>query len=212
MRALIIGATGATGKDLVDVLSGDSNYTEVVLFVRRCSGIKDPKLIEIVTDFDRLENVSVHIRGDVLFSCLGTTLKAAGSKAAQRHIDYDIPLEFAELARSNGVDRLVLLSAYGADAKSWVFYSRLKGKLEHALEHVCFDQYIIFRPGSLIRRNSDRTAERFMNATFKFLNVLGVMRRFRPLSTTTLAEKLAKAPQKLPLGKHVVELEKIFKF
>ena len=212
MRALIIGATGATGKDLVEVLSRDSRYTEVVLFVRRCSGIEDPKLIEIVTDFDRLENVSVHIRGDVLFSCLGTTLKAAGSKAAQRHIDYNIPLKFAELARTNGVERLVLLSAYGADAKSWVFYSRLKGELEQALGHVSFDQYIIFRPGSLIRRNSDRTVERFMNATFKFLNLLGVMRRFRPLSTRILAEKLAKAPQELPFGKHIVELEKIFKF
>ena len=79
MKALIIGATGATGKDLVNVLLQDNTYTEVVIFVRRPTKITHPKLEEILTDFDDLEKVSADINGDVLFICLGTTLKAAGS-------------------------------------------------------------------------------------------------------------------------------------
>lgn len=78
MKALIIGAIGATGKDLVNILLQDPAYTEVVIFVRRTSAMAHPKLLEILTDFDKLDKVSEQIKGDVCFSCLGTTLKAAG--------------------------------------------------------------------------------------------------------------------------------------
>jgi uncharacterized protein YbjT (DUF2867 family) len=212
MRALIIGATGATGKDLVNVLLEDSGYKEVIVFVRRPCGLVHPKLVEILIDFDRLENVADQINGDVLFSCLGTTLKSAGSKDKQWHIDYEIPLKFAQIAKGNGVRSVVLLSAYGAASNSRIFYSRVKGALEVAMERLVFDQYIVFKPGSLVRKHSDRVAERIIIAVLRFLNNLGAMNRFRPLPTTTLAEKMAKAPNVLPAGKHVVELENIFNF
>jgi uncharacterized protein YbjT (DUF2867 family) len=212
MEALIIGATGATGKDLVKVLLLDADYTKVVLFVRRSSGMTDPKLSEIITDFDKLEEVSEYIKGDVCFSCLGTTLKAAGSKDKQWHIDYEIPLKFAEIARINGLSSLVLLSAYGASASSRVFYSKIKGKLEEGIDALEFDQYIIFKPGMLLRSNTDRSGERFMGGVLKFFNSLGLIRKFRPLATNLLAEKLARAPKVLANGKHVIELEKIFLF
>lgn len=212
MKALIIGATGATGKDLVNVLLQDSDYTEVVIFVRRASKISNPKLFEILTDFDKLDEVSEHIKGDVWFSCLGTTLKAAGSKNKQRHIDYEIPAKFAEIAKRNGIPRTVLLSAYGASTTSRVFYSRLKGKLEEKIASFYFDSYIVFRPGLLLRKDTDRTGERLSAGVLKFLNSLGLARKFRPLPTSTLAEKLAKAPKVLPSGKHVIELDKIFGF
>ena len=121
MKALVIGATGATGKDLVDVLLADTDYTEVVIFVRRPSGVAHAKLVEVITDFEKLPDSADHIKADVWFSCLGTTLKAAGSKDKQWQIDYDIPATFAEIAKRNGVPKAVLLSAYGASAKSKVF-------------------------------------------------------------------------------------------
>ena len=140
MKALIIGATGAAGKDLVNILLQDTYYSEVVIFVRRASRITHPKLTEIITDFDKLENVAEQIKGDVLFSCLGTTLKAAGSKDKQWHIDYEIPSTFAAVARRNEVPKIVLLSAYGASATSKVFYSRIKGKQEEKINRTF--QYI----------------------------------------------------------------------
>lgn len=212
MKALIIGATGATGKDLVNALLQDANYTQVVTFVRRAGGITHPKLSEVVTDFDKLEDVTKNITGDVLFSCLGTTLKAAGSKEKQWHIDYEIPLNFAGIAKRNGVSRIVLLSAYGAAPTSKVFYSKMKGQLEEETIRLAFDQCVIFRPGMLVRKDTDRLGEKLVTPILKFLNALGLIRKFRPLNTSVLAEKLAKAPKVLPAGKHVVELEKIFAF
>lgn len=212
MKALIIGATGATGKDLVNVLLQDPDYTEVVIFVRRPSGMAHPKLFEILTDFDKLEEVSEHIKGDVWFSCLGTTLKAAGSKDKQWHIDYEIPLKFAEMAKRKGVSGVVLVSAYGASPTSKIFYSKMKGKLEEDIASLAFDQCIIFKPGMLLRKDTDRSGERIMAGMLNFLNSLGLIRKFRPLLTSTLAEKLARAPKVLTAGKHVIELNKIFGF
>lgn len=212
MRALIIGATGATGKDLVNILLNDPDYKEVVTFVRKKSGNVHSKLSEIITDFDKLEEVAKHIAGDVWFSCLGTTLKAAGSKEKQWHIDYEIPLNFAKIAKRNGVSKVVLLSAYGATSTSKVFYSKMKGQLEEEITKLAFDQCIIFKPGMLVRKDTDRLGEKLITPIIKFLNNLGLIRKFRPLSTSILAEKMAKAPKVLPAGKHLVELDKIFGF
>lgn len=212
MKALVIGATGATGKDLVNVLLKDSDYKEVVLFVRRLNGLKHPKLTEILTDFDKLENISEFIKGDAFFSCLGTTLKVAGSKENQRHIDYEIPLKFAEIAKANGVSKAVLLSAYGASSSSKVFYSRIKGELEDKISSLGFDSYIVFQPGLLLRKDTDRMGERLSAALLKFLNGLGLIRKFQPMPTAVLAEKLAKAPKILQSGEHFITLDTIFRF
>lgn len=209
MKAIIIGATGATGKDLVQVLLRDPDYTEVVALVRRPSGLQHRKYAEIITDFDKLEEVSDFITGDVWFSCLGTTLKAAGSREKQWHIDHDLPLKFAEIARRNGIPKAVLLSAHGASTTSRVFYSRLKGTLDAAVIKLGFDSCVIFRPGFLLRRDTDRPAERLIAHALKFLNRLGLLRKFRPLPTSTLAEKLAQAPKIYGSGTHFIELDEI---
>ena len=212
MKALVIGATGATGRDLTDVLLLDNNYTSVTLFVRKTTGIVHPKLSEVIVNFDKPEDFSEYIVGDVLFSCLGTTLKTAGSKEKQWNIDYDIPLKFAEIARRNGVSSFVLLSAYGASANSNVFYSKMKGKLEEAIAALSFDKYIIFRPGLLQRKHTDRTGERIATVMLHFVNGLGLFKKFRPMPTLLLAGKLARSAKILGNGKHVIELDKIFSF
>ncbi|HTJ14812.1 MAG TPA: NAD(P)H-binding protein [Dinghuibacter sp.] len=211
MKALIIGATGATGNDLVRVLLQDPGYTEITVFVRRPTGQTHAKLREVVTDFDRLEDVSGYIKGDVLFSCLGTTRKIAGSKGRQWHIDYEIPLTFAGMAKKNGVSSMVLLSAYGASPTSRVFYSRAKGALEESIAALSFERYIIFRPGLLLRRDTDRTGERVAAAVLRLLNGVGLLRKFRPMPTPVLAAKMALAPRVLSAGTHVVSLAEIFK-
>ena len=212
MKALIIGATGATGKDLLEVLLKDEKYTEVVIFVRRSIEIKHPGLKEIITDLNNLESVTREINGDIWFSCLGTTLKAAGSKENQWEIDYGIPSKFAQIAKANGVKSAVLLSAYGANSGSSVFYSKMKGQLEQHIEGLGFEQYIIFRPGLLLRRDTIRFGEKASGFILNFLNSLGILRKFKPLPTKLLAEKLARAPMRLDTGKHLIELDAIFSF
>lgn len=212
MKALVIGATGATGKFLVDELLADTAYTSVTVFVRRPIGKEHSKLTEQIIDFSNLDSYKDLITGDVFFSCLGTTLKAAGSKENQKKIDFDIPATFAGLAKENGVPSFVLLSAYGASAQSKVFYSQIKGKLEDEIAKLDFRQYIIFKPGLLSRAGTDRFAEKVMEAILRAANVIGLFRKFRPLSTDILAKKLALAPKVLSNGTTVITLEEIVRF
>ena len=212
MKALVIGATGATGKFLTEELLKDRDYTAVAIFVRKPTGRQHPKLTEHLIDFSNVGFYREEIKGDVLFSCLGTTLKAAGSKEEQWKIDFDIPAAFAAIAKENGVHSFVLVSSTGANSKSGVFYSKMKGRLEEKIAEVNFNQYIIFRPGPLLREGSDRAGEKIMAATLCLLNSIGLLRKYKPLPTELLAEKLAKAPKILKDGITVIELEKITAF
>lgn len=209
MKALVIGATGATGKELVTLLLESPDYSEVSIFVRCSTGKTHSKLTEHIVDFSDVNSFQELITGDVLFSCLGTTLKDAGSKEKQWKIDYDIPADFASAARKNEVQSLVLVSSYGASAKSSVFYSMMKGKLEDHLQELNFSQYIIFRPGPLIRENTDRLGEKISIKVIKFFNAIGLFKNLKPITTAFLAEKLVKAPKALPSGNTTLELDRI---
>jgi len=210
MKAIIIGATGSTGGFLVDELLSNADYTSVAIFVRKPTGIQNPKLTEHVIDFSKISDYKDIIVGDVIFSCLGTTLKAAGSKENQQKIDFDIPAIFAGLARKIGVSSFVLLSSYGASSQSKVFYSQLKGKLEEKIAELNFEQYIIFRPGILVR--PERFGEKVMVKVLNAANTIGLLTKFKPLPTKVLAQKLGKAPKVLPDGKVIIELKEIFSF
>lgn len=212
MKALLIGATGSTGKFLLNELIQDDDYTSVTIFVRRPTGRSHPKLSEHVIDFSQLDQYSEYITGDVLFSCLGTTLKEAGSQKKQWEIDFEIPATFARIARQNQVNSIVLVSSADASPKSSIFYSRMKGELETAITELNFGQYIIFRPGPLLREGSDRSGEKILVKTLDFFNGIGLLKKYKPLPTEVLAMKLAKAPWKLPQGTSILKLQEIAAF
>lgn len=130
MKALVIGATGAVGKDLVEQLLKDDSFERVDVFVRREMPLLSSKLVSHVVDFDHPEGWTGLLTGDVLFSCLGTTIKAAGSQDAQWKVDYTYQYDTAKAARANGVQQYILVSSVGADAHSKIFYSRMKGQLD----------------------------------------------------------------------------------
>ena len=210
MKALIIGATGATGKDLLSQLLADDTYSEVHCFVRKPMSISHPKLHAHVVDFDTPEAWSDLVRGDVAFSCLGTTLAVAGSKDAQWRVDYDYQYTFAQQCKANGVPTFVLVSAAGAKAQSKLFYNRMKGQLEDAVKALSFPSLLIFQPSVLIRSNSDRAGENLSVKTINFLNKLGILKRYRPVPTEILAEKMLSAVYNSPKGTFTFTLNKIF--
>ena len=210
MKALIIGATGATGKDLLSQLLADDTYAEVHCFVRKPLALTHPKLHAHVVDFETPEAWADLLHGDVAFSCLGTTLAQAGSKEAQWRVDYDYQWQFAERCRQNGVSTFVLVSAAGAKAQSKLFYNRMKGALEEAVKKLNFPRLLIFQPSILIRSNSDRSGENFTVKAFKFLNKLGILKRYRPMPTEILAEKMLSAVYNSPRGTFTIALNKIF--
>lgn len=210
MKALIIGATGATGKDLVTLLLNDDTYTKVHCFVRKSLALTHPKLHAHVVDFETPEAWADLLQGDVAFSCLGTTLAVAGSKEAQWRVDYDYQYHFAQQCKANGVTTFVLVSAAGAKAQSKLFYNRMKGQLEDAIKALGFASLLIFQPSILVRSNSDRGGENFTVKVINFLNKLGLFKRYRPMPTEILAEKMLSAVYNSPKGTFTFTLDKIF--
>ncbi|ASW73433.1 semialdehyde dehydrogenase [Chryseobacterium piperi] len=212
MKALVIGATGATGKDLVSQLLNDKDFEEVDVFVRKPIDVKSDKLKVHVVNFDKPEEWMDSVQGDVAFSCLGTTLKTAGSKEAQRKVDFDYQYEFAKAAKQNNVDDYILVSAYGANPKSKIFYSKMKGELEDAVKQLHFNKITIFKPGMLERKDSDRTGEVLGSRIIKFANKIGLLESQKPLPTDVLAKAMINSAKIKSNGYSSIKLGNIFCF
>lgn len=210
MKAIIIGATGATGKALVQQLLDNTDYSQIQVFVRQPLALQHPKLIVEVVDFNQPTLWQDKVQGDVLFSCLGTTLKAAGSKEAQWRVDYDYQYEMAKIAHQNGVRQCVLVSSAYANSQSRAFYTQMKGKLEDAMSALGFAQLLIFRPPSLIRPNTDRAGERWSIAILKGLNAIGLLMSMKPMPTSVLATALIHALKQKPFGQFILESDEIW--
>lgn len=146
MKTLVIGSTGLVGRDIINLLL--ENH-EVHSFSRRSLGFSHPHLHEHIVDFDKIESWQHLLMGDVLFSALGTTLKAVGSKEAQFKIDHDYQFDVARASARNGVSSYVLISSVNADSASLFFYLRMKGKLEDGVSQLPFKSINILRPGPL---------------------------------------------------------------
>lgn len=191
LTALVIGATGATGTELVKQLIDDNRYTSVVVFSRRPLLVTHANLTTHIVDFDNPQAWAHLVKGDVLFSALATTLKQAGSQKEQYKIDYTYQYQTAATAAANGVGAYVLVSAMGANAKSWLFYPRIKGALDNAASTLPFKQIHIFRPGFLLRQpDKIRPMEKLGIAIIQFFNKLGLFKSQRPLPVEVLAQKM----------------------
>lgn len=209
MKALVLGATGAVGKDLVDQLLKEDSFERVDVFVRRNIHIPSAKLVVHVVDFDHPEDWCGALTGDVLFSCLGTTIKAAGSQEAQWKVDYTYQYEAAKAARNQGVETLVLVSSVGANAKSKIFYSRMKGQLDEDVEKLGFPRCFILRPPSLIRKGSDRFGEKTGVVLLKVLNAVGLMRSWKPMPTEEVAASMIRLAKSGKSGKTILTSQEI---
>ena len=191
MKAIVIGATGAIGQDLVKTLLYDNRYETVTTFTRRPLGFTHPKIQSFIVDFNLPDTWHHLVQGDVLFSALGTSLKQAGSKEAQYRVDHDYQLSFARAARANGVSHFVLVSSAGADPSSSFFYLKLKGIIEKDAEALAFPGLSILRPPSLIRPHAKRPMETISVKVLEALNVFGLFRSMAPVPVLSVARKMA---------------------
>ena len=189
LGALVIGATGATGQEIVSQLLGDDSFDSVSIFVRNDPNITHSKLKTYIIDFSKIKNYKDLIKGDVLFSCLGTTLRVAGSKDKQYLVDYTYQYEFAKIASDNGVSDYSIVSSIGANEKSPFFYPKIKGELEMAIKRFPFKTIQIFQPPTLIRQEElIRTGEKIGIKIFRWLNYFGILKSQKPLPVNILAE------------------------
>jgi uncharacterized protein YbjT (DUF2867 family) len=159
--AVVAGGSGLVGRELIGRLARSPAYGRVIALTRRALGLHVPKLLEAPARFDELDDVLAPLlpRSTVdAYCCLGTTIRTAGSKQEFRHVDHDLVLAFARWAVGVPVSRLIVVSALGADAKSRVFYNRVKGETEDDLRAVAGSLLVLLRPSLL---DGPRTEQRW---------------------------------------------------
>lgn len=210
LTANVIGATGLVGKQLVNLLLENHKFDKIRIFVRHDSGITHSKLDQQIVDYSNTETWENHLKGDVLFSALGTTLKKAGSKEKQYEVDVRFNLNFALKAKVNGIETYVLVSAVGADSGSRIFYNRIKGELDDAVSKIGFQKLTILRPSALAGdRDESRWAEK-ISIPIVGLITRFIFKKYRPIEAKTVATAMINAAIRPPAEKTVWTADEIF--
>ncbi len=202
-RILLAGATGLTGEHLLDRLLNEPTVARVLAPSRRPLAAH-PHLENPVGELAALlPQLSGNV--DIAFCCLGTTIKQAGSEAAFRAVDHDLVLAFAERARALGARHLLVISALGADAHSPVFYNRVKGELEAALQAQDWPQLTIVRPSLLLgARREFRLGERLLAPLARW-----IPGKYRGIKACTLAHALWRLALEEQDGTRIIESDQL---
>jgi uncharacterized protein YbjT (DUF2867 family) len=194
--ALLAGATGLVGRALLDALLSSDRYDRVHVLVRRTSPHvhSAPRLKIHEVDFARLPALPAL---DDVFIALGTTIRVAGSQEAFRRVDFDFVVNVARAAKAAGASRLGVVSALGADARSRIFYSRMKGEMETAVLQLGYESVVIAQPSLLLgdRAALGQPARSGEVWAMRLLEPIGWLmpRDVRPISAQAVASALIAA-------------------
>lgn len=192
-RAIIAGASGLIGSNLLTMLLQHPEYDEVLVLTRRQLPIQHKKLIQTVIDFSRLDNYSNLINGHALFCALGTTQKQTPDRNQYRQIDHDYPVKLAQLAAKNGVNQYHLVSAIGANPYSSNFYLKTKGEAEAGIKAAGVESIHIYQPSFLEgNRDKPRLGEKIASAVFTILNpfLIGGLKKYKSIAAEIVARAM----------------------
>ncbi len=204
---LVLGATGLVGRECVRLLLADPHFDRVVVVARRTPGpeVHAPKLESYVVDFERLADWRSVFAVDAVICALGTTMKHAGTEERFHRVDHDYPLEAARLALQAGAHHFLLVSAVGADPRSRVFYNRVKGELERDILSLPFQSVTIVRPSLLLGARHELRPLELLGKWLRFLP----LRRYKPVSASTVAAKLVQGAKRHQAGRVLIENEQL---
>ena len=191
--ALIFGSTGLIGSNLLTLLIKDDYYTTIKIFVRSKININDPKVEIINLDFNKLNEYSHLIKGDDCFFCIGTTKKKTPNNDEYRNIEYNFPVNIAEIAKNNNVRSFMYVSSLGSNPNTKNTYLKNKGEAEEFLKKLNFSQLSIIRPSFLLGdRNEFRLGEIIGKNIYKKLSFLfqGSLRKFRAIESKNVAKAM----------------------
>lgn len=210
--ALLVGASGLVGGELLRLLLHDEEYNKVIVLGRRSLNLKHPKLDEIIVDFEHLDQYKESIRVDEVFCCLGTTIKKAKSKEAFKKVDVDYVLGLARIAKEMKVEKFLIVSSMGANQQSAIFYSKMKGLVEESLKEIGFNSLHIFRPSLLLGQRkevrSGEIAAAFLSKGLSFL-LVGRLRKYKPIQAKVVAKGMYNAAQSTNGGYHTYMSDEI---
>jgi len=203
--AIILGATGLTGRLLLRKLITDDSYTSIKLFSRKASGNTAPKIKEFVGDMLQLEHFKNDFTADEVFCCIGTTSAKTKDRAVYKAIDFGIPFAASKLAKENDIPTYLVVSAMGANSKSKIFYNRTKGEMEQAVLNQKIPNTYILRPSLILgERDEKRFGESLGAVLLKLTNVflIGSLKKYRAIEADCIAEamiSLAKSNHNTPI-------------
>ncbi|WP_121609441.1 oxidoreductase [Mesobacillus foraminis] len=212
--ALVLGSTGLVGRELLKLLLKEDTYNNVAVLTRREIVTCHPKLTKRVGNLDELERYRDLFKADDIYCCLGTTMKKAKSRENFRRVDYDYPLQAANMACSSGARRFLVISAIGANKNSPFFYNRVKGELESELRSLPFKSLIVIRPSLLLgEREEFRFGEKLgEKITLPLENLFqGPFRKYRPVKASDVALTMVSAALGTDKGFQVYESEEILR-
>ena len=206
--AIILGATGLTGSHLLKLLLKESEYDRIKVFTRHKLKFSYPKIEEHVIDLLKLSDHATEFTANVVFCCIGTTKAKTPDKELYRAIDYGIPVEAAKLCKQNSIKQFIVISALGANPKSKVLYSQLKGEMERdvlaqQIEHTHFLQPSLIVGNRKEKRMGEDISKRIMRL-FDFL----IPARYKMIEAKTIAQAMVQLARK-PSKEHVIPSEKI---
>lgn len=213
-KALVIGATGLIGKNVVNQLIKTEAYEKITILVRNSSGFTHEKLEEIIVNFDHLEDYEQYFQVNDVFSCLGTTIKIAKTKENFRKVDYDYSIKAAELASKAAVQNFLLISSMGASSHSNIFYSKVKGEVERDVRKLQFSGLFIFRPSLLLgERTEVRLGEQFAEKISTIMPFLftGPLKKYKPIKGETVAKAMINSAISGRKGQVILESNSIEK-
>ncbi len=211
IQTIILGATGLVGQKLVGLLVEDSRISHIQALSRRSLPALDSKVIVRKINFDQPEAWAQYIQGDVLFCAFGTTLKKAGTKERQYQIDFTYQYEVCKAATENGVKHLLLVSSLGADAQSHLFYSRIKGELEDAVQQLPFERIDILRPSVLDgKRQESRPGEGLAILVGRQLRHIPWLNKYAAIKDIEVARAMVVLAGKNDPGRFIHENKELF--
>ena len=188
--ALVLGASGLVGQELVKVLVESKEFDRITLLVRKELKINNTKINEIVIDFDKMEEYKEEFNVDIVFCTLGTTIKKAKTKENFEKVDFHYPFEGAKLSKNFGKGQFFVVTAMGSDENSSVFYSKTKGKLEKELKDLGLNNLSIFRPSLLLGERKDfRMGEKIGIILFSLIKpfLVGKLKKYAGIEATYVA-------------------------
>ena len=191
--ALIFGSSGLVGKNLLNQIINNSNYSKVKIFVRSSLEISDQKVEIINTDFKDLEKIKNLIIGDDCFFCIGTTKKNSPDKNEYRRVELDLPKKIAQISKSNDIKSFIYVSSGFADPKNSGDYLKFKGLVEEEIKSLNFEKIGILRPSFLLgNRKENRVGEKIGIFIFKLLSPLfvGPIKKMKPIHSETVAKAM----------------------
>ena len=202
---LILGATGLVGAECVRQFASSPRFDRVVAIARRPLAQVPARVESHVIDFERLDEATRYFRVSHIVCALGTTIKQAGSQERFRRVDHDYPVAAARIGLREGARHFLLVSALGANPRSRVFYSRVKGEVEDAIRALPYRSVTIVRPSLLLGERPEVRLGEQIGKLFAGL----VPKKYKPVEGSAVASTLLRAAVEDRPGVRIIESREI---